>query len=192
MEKYPRLWVDFFSKELEKPIDINESFTVSREVDAKVNSKANTGGRIDLLLEDENTVIVIENKIKSDINKINRDHEINQDQLDRYKNYIDYLINNEPISNDEGKPKAYFFVLSPDYSNIQIDSKKGFKHIKYSKICNFLKDRIDDLGDSDFKAFYYAMRRQSFKHESLCLYDDMKNIFYRRIEEYAKEHLADQ
>lgn len=70
MEKYPRLWVDFFSKELEKPIDINESFTVSREVDAKVNSKANTGGRIDLLLEDENTVIVIENKIKSDINKI--------------------------------------------------------------------------------------------------------------------------
>ena len=74
----------------------------------------------------------------------------------------------------------------------EIDSKKGFKHITYSKICNFLKDRIDDLGDSDFKAFYYAMRRQSFKHESLCLYDDMKNIFYRRIEEYAKEHLADQ
>ena len=88
MEKYPKLWAGFF-RELQIPIDDN--FAVSREVDAKINSekcKESTGGRIDLLLSDDNSFIVIENKIKSDINKIERDLGVNQDQLDRYKNFI--------------------------------------------------------------------------------------------------------
>ena len=184
MEKYPKLWAGFFS-ELQIPIDDN--FAVSREVDAKINSekcKENTGGRIDLLLSDDNSFIVIENKVKSDINKIERDLVVNQDQLDRYKNFIQYLISNNKV-----KQKQYhLFVLAPDYSKLKIDNGKEFKHLKYGQICNYLEDKIDILDDSDFKAFYYAMRRHSFEHESLCLYDDMKNIFYSQIEEYAKQH----
>lgn len=178
MGKYPKLWAGFF-RELD--ISINNTFTVSREVDAKINSeeyKENTGGRIDLLLSDDNTFIVIENKVKSDINKIERDLGVDQDQLDRYKNFIKYLIDNNKVKN-----KYYLFVLSPDYSKLKIDNEKEFKLLKYSQICNYLKDKIGNLGDNDFMAFYYAMRRHSFEHESLCLYDDMKNIFYSRIEE---------
>lgn len=184
MEKHPKLWVSFFR---ELGISVNDNFTVSREVDAKINSekyKENTGGRIDLLLSDDNSFIVIENKVKSDINKIKRDLGVNQNQLDRYKNFIKYLI-----SNDKVKQKQYYlFILAPDYSKLIIDNENEFKHIKYSRICNYLKDKIDVLGDSDFMALYYAMRRHSFEQESLCFYDDMKNIFYSRIEEYAKQH----
>lgn len=179
MEKYPKLWAGFF-RELQIPIDDN--FAVSREVDAKINNekcKENTGGRIDLLLSDDNTFIVVENKVKSDINKIERDFGVNQDQLDRYKNFIKYLINNNKV-----KQKQYhLFVLAPDYSKLHIGNDKEFKLLKYSQICNYLKDKIDNLDDNDFMAFYYAMRRHSFEHESLCLYDDMKNIFYSQIEE---------
>lgn len=184
MEKYPELWVDFF-KGLE--IHINVNFVVSREVDAKIKSetcKENTGGRIDLLLSDENSFIVIENKVKSDINKINRDLGLNQNQLDRYKNFIKHLINNNKVK----QKNYYLFVLTPDYVKLSIDNEKEFKHLKYSEICNYLKDKIDNLADSNFMDFYYAMRRHSFEHESLCLYDDMKNIFYSRIEEYSKQH----
>ena len=183
MKKYPELWAGFF-RELKIPI--NDNFTVSREVDAKINSekcKEYTGGRIDLLLSDDNSFIVIENKVKSDINKIKRDLGVNQDQLDRYKNFIKYLISNNKVK----QKQYYLFVLSPDYSKLSIDNEKEFKRLKYSQISNYLKDKIDNLGDSDFMAFYYAMRRHSFEHESLCLYDDMKNIFYSRIEEYAKQ-----
>ena len=184
MEKYPKLWTDFFR---ELGILINVNFTVSREVDAKINSekcKENTGGRIDLLVSDDNSIIVIENKVKSDINKIKRDLGVNQDQLDRYKNFIKYLISNNKVK----QKQYYLYVLSPDYSKLSIDSEKEFKSLKYSQICNYLKDKINNLGDSEFMAFYYAMRRHSFEHESLCLYDDMKNIFYSRIEEYAKQY----
>ena len=86
----------------------------------------------------------------------------------------------------------FLFVLAPDYNKFCIANEKEFKQLKYSRICNYLKDKIDFLCDSDFKAFYYAMRRHSFEHESLCLYDDMKNIFYYRIEEYAKLHTINQ
>ena len=184
MEKYPELWAGFF-RGLEIPI--NDNFTVLREVDAKVNNEKwteITGGRIDLLLSDDNSFIVIENKVKSDINKINRDLGFNQDQLDRYKNFIKYLIKNNKIK----QKQYYLYVLSPDYSKLCIDNQKEFKPLKYSQICNYLKDKIEVLSDRDFMDFYYAMRRHSFEYDSLCMYDDMKNIFYSRIEEYAKLH----
>ena len=180
MEKYPELWAGFFRV---LGISLNDNFAVSREVDAKINSEKyneNTGGRIDLLLSDDNSLIVIENKVKSDINKIERDFGVNQDQLDRYENFIKYLISNNKV-----KQKQYkLFVLAPDYSKLNIGNDKEFKLLKYSQICNYLKDKIGVLSDDDFKAFYYAMRRNSFEHESLCLYDDMKNLFYSRIEDY--------
>ena len=183
MEKYPELWAGFFRV---LGISLNDNFEVSREVDAKINSEKyneNTGGRIDLLLSDDNSLIVIENKVKSDINKVERDFGVNQDQLDRYKNFIKYLISNNKV-----KQKQYkLFVLAPDYSKLNIGNDKEFKLLKYSQICNYLKDKIAILGDDDFKAFYYAMRRHSFKHESLCLYDDMKNLFYKRIEDYHQK-----
>lgn len=186
MEKYPKLWSDFFKKHLQ--ISIDDNFSVSREVDAKVKDAIyaeNTGGRIDLLLKDNESFIIIENKVKSNINKIERDLGENQTQLDRYENYMKYLIKDEDV-----KQKQYYaFVLAPNYNQPNLDENKDFKLLTYLQICEYLKDKIQELNDDDFMAFYHAMRRHSFECESLCQYDDMKNIFYTKIEEYWQKKL---
>ena len=121
---------------------------------------------------------MIENKIKSNINKVKADIEVEQDQLDRYKNYIKYIIDNKNVE----QAAYHLFVLVPDYSKLNIKSGTEYKIIRYSCICNYMANKIDTISDADLTAFYFAMRRHSFNPESLCLYDGMKNIFYRRIE----------
>lgn len=185
MEKYPKLWSDFFKEQLQITIDNN--FSVSREVDAKVKDTVyteNTGGRIDLLLKDNKSFIIIENKVKSNINKIERDLGENQTQLDRYENYVKYLIEDKNVE----QKQYYAFVLAPNYNKPNLDENKGFKLLTYLQICEYLKDKIQELNDDDFIAFYHAMHRHSFECESLCQYDDMKNIFYTKIEEYFQKN----
>ena len=59
--------------------------------DNKKSTKLKKGGRIDLLIRTKNAYIVIENKIKSGINSKGDDSE-NENQLDRYKDYVNYCI----------------------------------------------------------------------------------------------------
>jgi hypothetical protein len=184
MEKYPTLWANFFREELDIPLQ--DTFSVSREVDAKVRDKEykeNTGGRIDLLLSDDDLFVIIENKVKSDINKVERDLGVNHTQLDRYENYVEYLIKNDNV------PQTLYraFLLAPNYNMPQLDNDKAFKPLNYRQICDYLENKIATLNDDDFTAFYHAMRRHCFDCESLCQYDDMKNIFYSRIEEYKRK-----
>ena len=184
MEKYPTLWANFFREELGIPLQ--DTFSVSREVDAKVKDKKyaeNTGGRIDLLISDDDIFVIIENKIKSDINKVERDLGVSQTQLDRYENYVKYLTEDQKVS----QTYYYAFLLSPEYNQPRLDENKEFKPLTYKEVCDYLEDKIAILHDDDFLAFYHAMRRHSFKYESLCQYEDMKNIFYNRIEEYKRK-----
>jgi hypothetical protein len=96
--------------------DIGSILSIEREKDAKIStkqkdnestsgennqdntsSKKNGGGRIDLLIRTENAYIVIENKIKSDINSKESDQE-NQTQLDRYRDYVAFRIMGDYIN----------------------------------------------------------------------------------------------
>lgn len=189
MEKYPLLWVEFFKSRF--GVAIEESFIVSREAVAKIhddsyNKKNPTGGRIDLLISDSKTFIIIENKIKSDINSTKKEKTAaqanlsNQNQLHRYENFAKYLIKTkEAIAY-----KAY--VLAPDYAKSHLQLEGNFQLLTYGEICEFLQNRQEVLNDCDFLSFYHAMRRHRFENESLCQYDDMKNVFYKRIESYIK------
>lgn len=75
--------------------NIGHICSIKREQDATITQKANNtdkdktkGGRIDLLIRTENAYIVIENKIKSDINS----NKQGEKQLNRYRNYVNYRI----------------------------------------------------------------------------------------------------
>ena len=63
IQKYPKLWIKFLEEYFEKKYSFGEIISVSREENAKVDGKDNTGGRIDLLIRTENSYIIIENKI---------------------------------------------------------------------------------------------------------------------------------
>ena len=62
-----------------------ENFTQKSNNTDKEKTK---GGRIDLLIRTENAYIVIENKIKSDINS----NKQGEKQLNRYRAYVNYRI----------------------------------------------------------------------------------------------------
>ena len=74
----------------------------------------------------------------------------------------------------------------PDYAKSHLQLEGNFQLLTYGEICEFLQNRQEVLNDCDFLSFYHAMRRHRFENESLCQYDDMKNVFYKRIESYIK------
>lgn len=183
--EYYILWKEFFSQ---YNIVLKENFSITREEMAKIeddtlmeNNQLN-GGRIDLLIRDEEKIIVIENKIKSDINSIEGDGD--GKQLERYLNYVRWRIayNNQ----DYGK-KAYFFILTPNYNPPKFKTKQMgdlYRTIFYGELYQFLSERKNIFeNDINFVAFYNAIYRHTHKNVNDYLYYDMQDKFYRRIEE---------
>jgi hypothetical protein len=189
MEKYPKLWKMFFAM---YGVDLDYNYTVTREEAAKIEDEdtedkylkttERQSGRIDLLISDDKNVVVIENKIKSDINSISGDNSAGQ--LERYYNYINWKI--EKGDNDKQK-KSAFFILAPNY-NCPKETMNGiYQVITYRELYNFLE--ITDVVNSDcnFKAFFDAMRRHTHDNVNDYLYYEMLEKFVRRINEVKME-----
>ncbi len=152
-----------FTKYLNKKIKMSNNFTIAREEGTKT-------GRIDLLIYDDKNVIVIENKIKSDINGKGFDNEGNLDttQLDKYYEYVNLMatITGKDKKEKEEKQKEYeakfkgknkfYYIFAPKYSRIaqeeRIDLKKYIKQdsgayytvITYDKLYKFFEDRRNE------------------------------------------------
>jgi hypothetical protein len=182
-KKYRELWQKFFAQ---RGIELGKDYTVTREEDANIkdsewdNDNKPGGGRIDLLIKDDNNIIVIENKIKSDINTIATDGD-DSTQLNRYVNYVDWLVQTEY----EQKPNSYFIILTPSYNIPTIkdeDMKKLYKIITYADLYSFLKNNLFNFyNDANFVAFFEAMERHTHKNVNDYLYYEMQEKFYRRI-----------
>ena len=191
--QYKKLWQNFFKQ---YGVELSENYSVTREESAKIeddkwnHAESQSGGRIDLLIRDEKNIIVIENKIKSDINAIASDGD-DSTQLNRYVNYIKWCTQGDKPSSkrpDIGK-KAHFFILTPNYNipEIRDDMKKYYKTITYRDLYDFLKITSVVKEDSNFKAFFEAMHRHTHDNVNDYLYYDMLEKFVRRINEINKE-----
>ena len=181
--KYKKLWQNFFKQ---YGIKLRDNYTVTREESAKIedkewdNATKPSGGRIDLLIRDERNIIVIENKIKSDINSIEGDSE--GEQLERYYNYVSW-------STQVGKPDEgrvpHFLILTPNYNppHIKSDAMKELysPFMYYGDLYNFLEITSAVKDDSNFKAFFEAMHRHTHENVNDYLYYDMLEKFVRRI-----------
>lgn len=212
--KYNELWCDFFNKVLE--IDnngINNILSVTREElaeirDGKIKKKLKKelkgkiqqkikdinidGGRIDLAIRTNDSLIIIENKIKSDINRV--DGDCDGKQLRRYYNYANWLVDKRnENSKDKGK-KLYFILLTPEYNKPDLDEgdnfletkmKDVYKIVTYAYLHSFLDKNIYKFKDDEnFIAFHNAMYRHTHRNVNDYLYYDMQDKFYRRIFEY--------
>ena len=113
-------WKEIFEK-LCDDSNIGKVCSIEREKDATVGKKKNgnnsdsNGGRIDLMIRTENAYIVIENKIKSDINSKESDG-VDANQLKRYRDYVKFCIIGDYITTltDEDVKKK----LSKDYKEV--------------------------------------------------------------------------
>ena len=182
--QYYELWVEFFKNFIideEFEINLNEDFSIEREASAKIedtNWDHNTkpsGGRIDLLIRDGKNIIVIENKIKSDINSVAKD-KFDCNQLDRYVNYIEWLK-----SENE---KGHFILLTPNYNvpTLKEEMKNKYKIVTYREVYDFLsKYKHKFENDSNFVAFFNAIKRHTFETENEYYFQEMMEKFYRRL-----------
>lgn len=210
MEKYPDLWRKFFrfgkyhnydgnnnkiSKE-EYPINITlkPKWFVKREYDTTIKSydeedqtlkTSSNSGRIDLFISDGENVVVIENKIKSGINKGNSASE-GKTQLDRYVKYVKHLKSkNNKLGNDA------YFILAPNYNIPEIEKtlRNEYKVITYKNIYEFLNGSKELENDDNLKAFFDAMHRHTHENVNDYLYYEMMQKFVSRINEINERNL---
>lgn len=187
--EYFTLWKGFF---INYGIELAEKFTVSREEASKIEDTGvdpkeyPSGGRIDLLLRTNNSIIVIENKIKSDINSIEEDGE--GKQLVRYYNYSKWRTSLHGCT-DYGKT-PYFIILTPNYNPPVIDDdqmKSVYKVITYGDLYGYLsvhKEMFEH--DNNFLAFFEAMHRHTHENVNDYLYFEMQDKFFRIIKEVSE------
>lgn len=205
-ERYRELWKEFFSiakcysKDCSLGIKLKGNYSVTREKEAKIDGvdskKCPNGGRIDLFIRDQGkNIVVIENKIKSDINSISTDKN-HSNQLRRYYNYVNWLIEKEE---KDKNITPHFLILAPNYNIPDLEEERDknqkllvpqmrdiYKIITYKELYNFLKDKISVFeNDANFVAFYGSMRRHTYPNVNAYLYYEMEEKFIRRIKEFS-------
>ncbi|MBS9775016.1 MAG: PD-(D/E)XK nuclease family protein [Tenacibaculum sp.] len=134
---------------------------------------------IDLLIEVENQVIVIENKIKSGITGTKKD---GYSQLTKYYDKVEEKFKDK---------EKYYFILRPNYNNeryeyvkdddkyVEIKHAKKYTEIKYADIYEIIKK---GRGADDF--FFNEFRNVVEKHSSEYdneLFETMDNRFIQEI-----------
>lgn len=132
---------------------------------------------IDIWIEDDNNVIIIENKIKSKIN--GEHHNIYSDKVQsQLSKYYNHAKDKCPDKN------IYCYIFSPDYNSINLEkyeTGKYYKTIKYSQIYNFyIKCAGSMLHTNYFSEFIDAIHLHSTKIDQ-SNYEIMKNRFISRI-----------
>lgn len=142
MNRDKKEWKDILENLCENT-NIGEIREIVREKDATIVKKKtetdtsdSNGGRIDILIRTDNAYIVIENKIKSDINSKKSDG-VDGNQLKRYRDYVKYCIIGDYINNlTDGKEKE--------------ELGNGYKDITPSDLPNF-EDRVKGVYEENGK-----------------------------------------
>lgn len=166
LEKNKEFWSDF----VEKVLEIQDENVIN----GKPKIIRESIGNIDLLIEVNGCAIIIENKIKSGINRQRND---GYSQLEKY---VEVATEHFRDSNRT----LYFYILRPNYNN---EDYRGFnegnryKEIKYSKIYEIIKNRNTDFHFEEFKR---VIEKHSREYDNE-LFELMNNRF---IEQIRRKH----
>ena len=175
---FPDLFVDFAKSFLKA--EISEGYTVKREFH-----------NIDLWIEDDDDVIVIENKVKSGINGVSPRHDFGenglvQSQLKKYYNYAEQYVA-ENVKKTGKKKKAQYFLFVPNYNHLDLSQYAGSKHykvIRYGDIYRYL------VSKSVKSPYYGDFCKALYKHTKDVPVDyseDLANHLIKDIEKKKKK-----
>ena len=169
-KKYPLLLKGFLNK-------VGYEFTPSETIEI-VREKENN---IDLLIKDKNDIILIENKIKSNVNGIifsKNAQGTEYSQLEKYYTYVTKQYPNKRIK---------CFILTPDYNDINLSPYKAsenYSKIYYSQLYDYLNSIKTE--DKYLKEFIYAIKKHTKKYDN-NLYYEMKRRFFEFINELREK-----
>lgn len=125
-------------------------------------------GRMDLLIVNESFLIVIENKIKSDLNGIFIEDDIRKTQIQKYTTYLEELKDKEYKN-----AQTFIFILKPNYlymKNIDVDGV-----ITYKELFNFFKENKNN------QIKYYDEFLNALAKQSLIKEEEIKRRFLNMI-----------
>ncbi len=162
----PELLIKLF-KQLNEQIELKDTIQVEREYK-----------HIDIFITDGEKYIIIENKIKSEINYTN-----GKSQLQKY---VEALID-EKISKDN----IYCFLFKPDYHKfedseliIKADTvEKNYTPVNYSTIYRFFKDNESEFKNDNYFPFFLEAMVKHTNEIDTDIEDRMKARFINRINE---------
>ena len=158
-EKYPHL-ISGFMNSIGHSFDASKKVTIYRE---KMN--------IDILITNGAQSIVLENKITSGINGIDR-HDTNKSQLLKYYELLNGVLKNQ-------FPNPSFFVLTPNYNDIDLSQYAGGKYytkLLYGQFYEFLIAQPEYNSDILFQNFVNAVERHA-SYYCNDQYEEMKQRF---------------
>lgn len=164
-EQNRSVFIEFADKVLDVP-NINKNYRVFREEK-----------NIDILIEADNTVIVIENKIKSKIN--GERHDVNSSRIQsQLSKYVEYVTSKYPTK------KSFFYVFLPDYNRIDLNKYETGKHyriIMYSQIYDYFMSKARDMFHMDYFGEFVNALYIHTKAVDNSNYEIMKSRFIERI-----------
>ena len=149
----------------------------------KINYRiAREKDNIDLLIENEDSIIIIENKIKSKINgEKSKSSGKKESQLSKYVKYAHKKY---------GDKKSNFYIFAPDYNQINLDMYEDgdkYKIINYSRIYDFyFKNAGRMLNIKYFKEFLNAIYIHTMTTDNTN-FEKMKKQFIKNILELKNE-----
>lgn len=168
LSRYPNLMIGFAKYVLD--INLTLPYNIERE-------KAN----IDLIIEDDNNIIIIENKIKAGISGVSPRHNFSEDgliqsQLSKYHKYGE---------KNKGNRKSHYFLFLPVYNRIDItkySASKYYKKISYQSLYDyFLRAEYsnEELKEDDY---YQEFIKTLYKHTNVIQNDYYQDMAYRFIQ----------
>jgi len=179
---------DVFKDFVKEVLEINHfttNYNIYREKGKKSkNDKSKKDqSRIDLLIENEDSVIIIENKIESEINSVkSKSSGKIESQLSKYVKIV---------NEDYADKKHYFYLFAPDYNTINLDIyEDGDKYtiVNYSQINDFyFKNAGKMLNVEYFKDFLDALYIHTMSTDN-SNFKEMKRKFLKSIRELKKEN----
>ena len=182
-KKYPEISFKLLDQLTGVKDNYHRDFTVRREEN-----------HIDLLFFNSGHLVVVENKLKSDLNGVEKDADgqIVKTQLDDYYEAAKELKEKNNIN----CPKPYFFIFAPDYSSLKHYSiahpnpftkhlriGKYFDLVLYSELYNFLLPYLKKAPyskDALFVQFVKSLERHTHSYDD-GLYDTTIRRFFERI-----------
>ncbi|MCR4665134.1 MAG: PD-(D/E)XK nuclease family protein [Paludibacteraceae bacterium] len=192
MDKYPELVVEFAKEVLAKEnIKVTDKpfYIIEREVN-----------NVDILLENDEKVVVIENKVTSKINGVKVvDNKTIGTQLDKYYRYALERANGEDKENKgKGQVKrkqnkeVACYILTPNYNPIDLSSYfipgfnpvNHYKQIFYKQVYDFLKNKHPE--DWYFQEFIKGLEKHTKEHHN-DLFEDTMQKFVKQIKVKSNE-----
>lgn len=164
-------WLDFSKKVLGRTIKEKPHF-IGRE----------TEKRIDLFIHVENKIIVIENKVKSAINGIDKEDK----KLSQLSKYYEHTLKRAKKLNVSDN-NCFFYVLRPNYNKEDIQKyNKGehYKVINYSEINDLLINKSYSIDCIDEFKSIISIHSSDFDNE---IFDKQKELLMNQIRKLSEK-----